>query len=98
MEAIYAVQGDLEALAERLLKEGEASPAGGGGGEGLQELVTEAAVALVEYKGLARESFMAVEECRCVLVPRPLVVAAPVVVLAQPTSQASKPPSKHPSN
>ena len=30
----------------------------------LQELVTEAAVALIEYKGLARESAVAVEGCR----------------------------------
>lgn len=30
----------------------------------LQELVTEAAVTLIEYKGLSRESFVAVEQCR----------------------------------
>ncbi len=65
-EAIYAVQAELEGAADRLLKASggeEEAP------EGLQELVTETAVSLVEYKGLARESFMAVEECRCVRVP-----------------------------
>lgn len=67
MEAIFALQADLEELAGRLLKaSGEAGGSPEEGAEGLQELVTETAVALVEYKGLARESFMAVEECRCV--------------------------------
>lgn len=65
MEALYAVQADLEALAGKLLNSaGEGSEPDEGAG--LQELVTEAAVALVEFKGLAREGFMAVEECRCV--------------------------------
>ena len=62
-ELMSAVSDDAESLFARLeatlhdpIAEGD-----------LQELVTETAVVLIEYKGLARESFIAVEECRYLL-------------------------------
>ncbi len=67
-EATRVVHADLEGLATRLktalLDAGDGLPSPTLPKGELQELVTEAAVALIEYKGLAREGAMAVENCR----------------------------------
>ena len=59
-ELMSTVSDDAESLLARLEATLHEPVAEGD----LQELVTEAAVVLIEYKGLARETFIEVEHCR----------------------------------